>query len=98
MMLGTVVAWLLLILGASISLLNFHLSFIRPRYHRLRRRREEYHFVSGIPLIGQLLCLVSIPFFPTPSVPQLIAIIAALLDTAGIHWLILGLLGRGDRR
>ena len=98
MMLGTVVGWLLLILGASISLLNFHLSFTRPLYHRLRRRQEEYHFISGFPLIGQLLCLLSLPFFPTPSVPQLIAIIAALLDTAGIHWFILGLLGRGDRR
>ena len=97
-MLGTVVPWLLLILGASISLLNFHLSFIRLLFHRLRRRQEEYHFISGIPLIGQLLCLLSIPFFPTPSVPQLLAIIAALLDTAGIHWLIRGLLSRGNGR
>ena len=98
MMFGTVVGWALLTLGASISLLNFHLSFTRPLYHRFRRRQEEYHFISGFPLIGQLLCLLSLPLFPTPSVPQLIAIIAALLDTAGIHWLIFGLLGRGDRR
>ena len=91
-MLGTVLGWALLIVGASLSLLNFHLSFTRPLYHRLRRRRGEYRFISGFPFIGSLLCLLSLPFFPTPSAPQLIAIIAALLDTGGIHWFIGALL------
>ena len=94
MMLGTVVGLLLLILGASISLLNFHLSFTRYYYHRLRGRRDEYRHISGFPFVGQLLCLASLPFFPTPSIPQLIAIVAALLDTGGIHWFIRGLLSR----
>ena len=89
-MLGTVVGWLLLILGVFVSLLNFHLSFTLPLYHRLRQR--ESRISSGIPYIGQLLCLLSLPFFPTPSVPQLIALIAALIDTMGIHWFIGALL------
>ncbi len=82
--------WLLLILGVFISLVNFHLSFTLPLYHRLRQ--NESRIPSGFPLIGQLFCLLSLAFFPTPSVPQLIALIAAILDTGGIHWLIRALL------
>ena len=82
--------WLLLIFGAFVSLLNFHLSFTLPLYRHLRHR--ESRVPSGFPLIGQLLCLLSLPFSPTPSVPQLIAIIAALLDTGGIHWFIVAML------
>jgi amino acid transporter len=92
-MYGAIAGWLLLSLGGFISLLNFHLSFTRYLYHRLRRRRkEEYRFISGFPFIGQLLCLLSLLFFDTPSYPQLIAIIAALLDTGGFHWFIGALL------
>ena len=91
-MLGLILGWLLLSVGGFISLVNFHLSFTRYPYHRLRRRREEYHFISGFPIIGSLLCLLSLPFFNTPSIPQVIAIIAAVLDTGGFHWLIYALL------
>lgn len=91
-MLLEILGWLVLIIGVSISLLNFHLSFTRYLYHRLRRRQEEYRHISGFPFIGSLLCLLSLPFFHTLSLPQLIAIIAAVLDTGGVHWFIGALL------
>ena len=91
MILG-ILGWLVLIIGVYISLLNFHLSFTLYLYHRLRRRQEEYRHISGIPFIGSLLCLLSLPFFHTPSFPQSIPIIAAVLDTGGVHWFIGALL------
>ncbi len=70
--------------GAFVSILNFYLSFIQPAIYRLRHR--EYRVVSGLPLIGSLLLVVSFFCFSSGHPLRSVALIVALLDTGGIHW------------
>ena len=83
-------ASVLLVLGASIALLNFYLSFLRPL--RFRRRPDEYRHVSGIPLFGSLMCVAAYFLLPGGSPLRAAAIVAALVDTGGIHWLPIAML------
>jgi hypothetical protein len=49
-------------------------------------RHREFHWVSGFPLVGSLLLVVSLFCFPSGHPLRLPAVIIALLDTGGIHW------------
>ncbi len=79
-----ILAYCLFAVGAFVSILNFHLSFIRPLICRLRR--QQYRFVSGFPLVGSLLLIVSFFCFPRDHSVRWATLIIALFDTGGIHW------------
>jgi hypothetical protein len=80
----TILAYCLFSVGAFVSVLNFHLSFIRPLICRLRR--QEYRFISGFPLVGSLLLIVSFFCFPADHAVRWTALVIAVFDTGGIHW------------
>src|SRR5262245_2419557 len=80
----SILAYILFALGAFLSLLNFHLSVVRPVIHRLRGR--DSRFVSGFPLVGSLLLVGSFFLFPAGHVLRPVALVVALFDTGGIHW------------
>ena len=77
-------AYLLFVVGAFVSLLNFYLSFIR--YMICRWQHQEYNHVSGFPLVGSPLLVVSFFCFPSEHAVRWAALIVALFDTGGIHW------------
>jgi hypothetical protein len=79
-----ILAYFLFAVGAFVSILNFHLSFIRPLVCRLRHR--ECRFISGFPLVGSLLLVASFFCFPSEHALRWAALIIALFDTGGIHW------------
>jgi hypothetical protein len=81
----SILAYILFGLGAFVSILNFHLSFVRPAIHRLRGR-GEYRFVSGFPLVGSLMLVGSFFLFPAGHILRPVALVIALFDTGGIHW------------
>jgi len=82
--------WAMVVLfsmGGFICCKNFYLSFLRYPIHRLKGgSREDYQWVSGIPVLGSLL--VAAPFarlwLPSELVP--VGIILFLIDTGGLHW------------
>jgi hypothetical protein len=78
------VAWLLLVLGSLISVVNFYLSFLRPL--RFRRCPEKHRHISGIPQIGAMMCVGSYFLFAADSPFRVVAIFSALIDTGSIHW------------
>jgi hypothetical protein len=88
-MLTLIFGLILLVLGTLIVWANFYTSFIRYPLH-LRRggTRENFRWVSGIPLVGVLLlCLAILCLANHPALVRT-AIVIALLDTSGPHWLI----------
>lgn len=81
----SILAYMLFGLGGFFSLLNLHLSFVRPAIHRLQGH-GEYRFVSGFPLVGSLMLVGSFFLFPAGYILRLVALVIALFDTGGIHW------------
>ncbi len=71
-------------LGASLSLLNFYLSFVRVPLLRLLGRSPR--FVSGFPLVGSLLLVVSAALLWSERWLALSALALVVLDTGGLHW------------
>jgi hypothetical protein len=81
-----IVAIVLLGVGALFSLLNFYLSFVSYPFHRLRgRARDDFKWISGVPLIGSFMLWISAVLLQTTSLKWL-AIVLSLFDTGGIHW------------
>ncbi|MBN1590128.1 MAG: hypothetical protein JW888_11480 [Pirellulales bacterium] len=77
----------LLVIGGLLCCFNFYLSFVRyPVHQMMGGKKEDYQWVSGIPLLGSLLVAISLfrlwqwPWFRTP------AIILIVIDTGGLHW------------
>jgi hypothetical protein len=79
-----ILAYSLFAAGALVSLLNFHLSFVLPIIEHLRKR--EARFISGIPLFGSLLLMISFFCLPADNMLKWPALVIALLDTGGLHW------------
>ena len=71
----------LLAVGAFIALTNFYLSFIRIPFHRWRGH-HDVKWVSGIPLLGSLVLIVSLAGLD--GWPALLGGILFFLDTGGI--------------
>jgi len=64
-------------IGIMISAVNFYISF-------LAQYIEKKKIGSGIPILGSLLLFISLFFIKN----KLIITLFILLDTGGIHWLI----------
>jgi hypothetical protein len=72
--------------GGAICVLNFYLSFVRGLRFCIARRKSEYRFISGLPLIGFLCVVTSLILFRMPRWAWVAGIVLALADTGGIHW------------
>jgi hypothetical protein len=83
--------YLLLALSALTAVSNFFISFIRPLYYNLRK--EKYKFVSIIPLIGNILLVPAAFLLPTEIFLRYVALAIVLIDTGGLPWIFLMLLG-----
>jgi len=68
-------------IGMMLSAMNFYISF-------LAQYIEKKKTGSGIPIFGSLLLFISLFFIEN----KLIVTLFILLDTGGIHWLILFML------
>ncbi len=73
------------ILAALVALLNFYLSWLRYPIQKFLYPDREYHFVSGIPLIGTVLLIGAIVNAPSP-IWLWFLIPLALIDTGGLPW------------
>lgn len=83
----TYLIYSLLVFCCCISLLNFYLSFLRNPIHRLLGGApDDYHWVSGFPVVGSLFIVLSLVLMQTNSWPLWLGIICAALDTGGLHW------------
>jgi hypothetical protein len=74
---------ILVLIGGSLCLLNFYLSFVRHLFYF--KRKNQYRFVSGFPVIGSLVLLAGLALLNTPKA-WLIGIPIVLIDTGGLHW------------
>lgn len=78
--------------GVVICAVNFYLSYVRYSLNRVFSKKTEYHFVSGFPILGSFLVVVCLAMSRFPRWALIVGIIAAVLDTGGIHWFI-GIVG-----
>ena len=78
-------ACILLVLSASIVLLNGYLSFARPILYATRHKNslEGYKYVSGVPLVGTILVALAILFTWGSATVAMIGIVLLLVDTGG---------------
>jgi hypothetical protein len=82
-------AWPAFVLGGSLCVLNFYLSFVSYPVHRLRgRSKESYRWVSGIPLVGSILVVLSLLHLHSLTALFAIGVALIAIDTAGIHWFV----------
>src|SRR5690349_19056289 len=90
MLLVRIVGFAIFGLGALVVWINFYTSFVRYPLHRLRGgTREDFRWVSGLPLVGSILLCLSTMFFGRSPVSW-IALAIALLDTGGVLGVVLG--------
>ncbi len=76
--------------AATFAILNFHLSFIRPRLYFFRHgSMDGYRFVSGLPIVGTVLAILG-AFFGFGAIGSaIIGIVAFALDTGGAGWFVI---------
>src|SRR3712207_41226 len=79
--------------GASVTAMNFYLSFVRCPLHRRINKGRQYKFSSGVPLIGSILLWVGAYLLLWVGALWLgfFALILSAFDTGGIHWFIVSL-------
>jgi hypothetical protein len=82
------IAYASLGLGGAVCVLNFYLSFLRYPVHALRGKADEYRWVSGLPLLGSALVVLSLSLVQLPIWALVIGVIVAALDTGGMHWFV----------
>jgi len=69
---------------------NFFLFFIRPLVHRMRGGKvEDYQFVSGLPVIGNLFALLAVALELGNVGVAIVGIVTAIIDTGGLPWFLL---------
>jgi hypothetical protein len=85
----TWLGYLLLVLGAFISFLNFYLSFIRvPLFRKMHPKAPDPKYVSGIPLFGAL-APIALSILNKSPILFIIVFLTLLADTGGIQWLVI---------
>lgn len=85
--LWVLLSWPMLVVGSALCLLNIYLSFVRYPLH-LRRggTRENYKWVSGVPIFGSLFVLGGLRAVSFSPVLLGAGLLLAVLDTGGLHW------------
>ncbi len=79
---SSVLMTLALLMGA----LNFYFSFIRPA---LFQHKPDYHFVSGIPMVGTLLVTAGGLIGFGGVIQATVGMVALLLDTGSSVWFLI---------
>jgi len=80
------VGFALLLAASAIAALNFYLSWLRYPLYRWKGGREgEYRWMSGFPIIGNVLCVGGWALGGASSAWWPLVILA--FDTAGFPWL-----------
>src|SRR5688572_28641676 len=75
--------------GALVCLTNAYLSFLRyPLFLRRGGKKEEFQWVSGIPVIGSVLVVAALVFGREPRWLTAVGVLLILLDTGGPHWFV----------
>jgi uncharacterized membrane protein len=83
----TVVGVLLAIVATLVCALNFYLYFISPwLYRRERGSMDDYHAMSGIPIVGGFFILGAGALMPESHVTGAFLIALYALDTNGVPW------------
>ncbi len=80
------VGMVLIGLALFVTACNLYFSFIRPL---LFQNRPNYHWVSGIPVIGSLLIVAGVLVGFGGVLPATLGIVAFLLDTGGALWFLI---------
>ena len=81
-LIGAIVAGLATVL----VIFNLNTSFIWPWQHkRVHGNLDDYKYVSGAPIIGNLLILIAAVLLPKDIVVGLCLLLIFLLDTCGFH-------------
>lgn len=76
--------------AAGFAVINFYLSFIRPRLFHLRHgSMNGYHFVSGFPVVGSILVALGALFGFGAIGSGLIGGASFCLDTCGSGWFVI---------
>src|SRR5271156_372131 len=73
-------------LAALVACTNFFLSFIRPFYFWLKKKKCP--FDSGLPAIGNIFLIVAALLLPKNFYLGCFALLIVCLDTGGIPWFI----------
>ena len=83
----TVVGVVFALLATAVAGLNFFLTFLAPWLHRRRHGNlDEYHNVSGLPVIGNFFIFCAGTLLP-PSIATGVYMLALYgLDTGGLPW------------
>lgn len=90
--------WTLFVLGALLCGANFYFSFLRYPLHLLRGLpKEEYHWVSGVPLLGSLLVCISWLGLHHDPAMTIVTVALLLMDTGGIIWFIGSMIFQSSR-
>ncbi len=98
-----ITGFILFALGAYITVVNIYLTFLHYPLHRARGgTRENFVFVSVVPIFGSLFLWISIPLLTSMTLKWCAGVLS-VLDAGGLHWFIfmlwwtgqLGMLSRG---
>ena len=82
-----VIGLALFVLGTLVTCVNVYTSFIRYPLHRWRGgTRDEFRWVSGVPLVGSLFLWLAALFLVGRPVLAWAALVMSLIDTGGLHW------------
>jgi hypothetical protein len=77
-----------LAVGGLVASVNFYTSFLRYPLHRWRGgTRANFRWVSGFPLVGIACLLLAAACLRDHPELMWMALVLALLDTSGPHWL-----------
>ena len=80
----------IMIAASAIAILNFSLSFVRPRLFLLRNgSMGDYRHVSGLPGIGTLLVILGAIFGFGAIGTAILGLVVMALDTGGSVWFLI---------
>jgi hypothetical protein len=83
----SVVAYIFFCLGGLICVVNFYLSFLRYPFYRLTGGdKENYRWVSGIPVFGSIFVVISLVFLYKIKWALISGMVFIAADTGGFHW------------
>lgn len=83
----TVLGVIFSLLATAVTLLNFHLAIIAPwRHQRHHGSMQEYHNMSGLPLIGGFFIFCAGALLPSSIVIGIYLLVLYSLDAGGLPW------------
>ena len=89
-----VAAYVLAILGCLITAFNFYCSVLRYLWFVLRRKKDDYKWVSGIPIYGSLFLWLAAAGLAVAGARTLalLALCLTIFDNGGLRWFAVAML------